>query len=172
MSYFFKIISSFNKNSIKISSNTSNSNLNFQYEIEINDKIIHDEFDCGQFFVSEIDPLNENIPLTIFNPYYCGFLTSTGINITVKKYPGTTAGLISFLPEFLLDKIIFTPSMQTNSAYNIRIYNENNITNSYLTYHIDTGKIYFLNIENISRELEEFDCDWYIQILNKNTSAI
>lgn len=172
MSFYFKIISTFNNYSIKIFTNTSNKNLKFQHEININREILHDEFDCGQIFVSDTNPLEENTVLTIFNPYSGGFLASTGKNIKINNYTGTTAGAITFLPESLLDKITFTPSTQNQKAYSIKIYKNNKITNNYLTHHIDTSKFYFLEIENTSRVVEEFDCDWYIDILNKNIIEI
>lgn len=172
MSFYFKIISPFDLNSIRISTISNNKNLKFQYYIETNKEFSLDDFDCGQFFVSELNPTIETDGLTIYNPFSCGFLSNTGQILTVKNYIGTTAGVITFLPENQLAKIAFTPSIKDKNARNIRIYENNKITNKYLTQNVDDNYFYFLTIENLSKLSDEFNCDWFIEIINKDASTV
>lgn len=172
MSFYFKTISPFDDKSIKISNLSKNRNLKFQYYITTNKEFPLDDFDCGQFFVSEVNPMNENDGLNIYNPFSCGFLNTTGQKITINNYIGTTAGVITFLPETQLAKISFTPSAKNTKARNIRIYENNKITNKYLIQNVDDNDYYFLTIDNLSKLPAEFNCEWYVEIIDKDSPTI
>lgn len=172
MSYYLKILSSFNNKNIYINNNTNNNNTKFQFDIKINLENKLDIFDYGQFFVSRTDPRTDENGITIFNPFSAGFLNSTGKKITQDNYFGTTAGAITFLPETILDKISFTQSRKSQNSKNIRLVKNNIPTNHYLTYYIDRNQFYFLEIIDTMSIPPQLNCDWYIEILKENAPNI
>ncbi len=164
----YKIISNFDKSIIYIYKNNNNNNFRFQYELSINYESESDDFDYGQYWISSENPINTENGINIYNSYSLGFLNFTGKNLLKNGYSGMSAGSITFIAANQLNSMTFRKSQINSNTYNIRAFKNDILTESYLTYDIDNGEVFFLNIDDMYKLPHSLNCDWIIEKLERN----
>lgn len=150
MAFQFYLTNEFNNRIFKVTPTTDDDNKLFQYKCIVVDDPLP-ATDTGHVWHCGVDPTTLAQGALIYNTFSQGYFGVTGDKIAAKngKPIGSVTGAITFIPNSIVNTIVFT-SIQASPGY----YHINNCinkvkTNEFLAYDVEEDTVTLVSIPNM-----------------------